>query len=116
MAGNIGLPVLDVLLQIERGAAGPRLPDVFVLELSSFQLETTYSLDAQVAACLNLSEDHMDRYAGMADYAQAKARIFRGSGAQVLNRQDPWTLGMASPGRRVHTFGLDAPSPSATGV
>jgi UDP-N-acetylmuramoylalanine--D-glutamate ligase len=110
VAGNIGLPVLDALLQLERGtAAGESPADVFVLELSSFQLETTSSLDAHVAACLNLSEDHMDRYSGMAQYAQAKARIFRGGGAQVLNRQDAWTLGMALPGRRVYTFGLDAP-------
>ena len=96
VAGNIGLPVLDALLEIERAAAeGEREPDVFVLELSSFQLETTYSLDPHVAACLNLSEDHLDRYAGMAVYAQAKARIFRGNGVQVLNRQDVWCRGMA---------------------
>ena len=110
VAGNIGLPVLDALLQIEREIhAGMRRPDAFVLELSSFQLETTYSLDPHVAACLNLSEDHLDRYASMTDYAHAKARIFRGSGVQVLNRQDAWTRGMALDGRKVLTFGLDAP-------
>jgi UDP-N-acetylmuramoylalanine--D-glutamate ligase len=111
VAGNIGLPVLDALLGITR-AAGPleRVPEVFVLELSSFQLETTYSLDAHVAACLNLSEDHLDRYRGMPAYAQAKARIFRGSGIQVLNRQDVWCCSMALTGRIVFTFGLDAPS------
>jgi UDP-N-acetylmuramoylalanine--D-glutamate ligase len=111
VAGNIGLPVLDVLLEIERAAAaGERRPDVFVLELSSFQLETTSSLDARVAACLNLSEDHLDRYPAMAAYAQAKARIFRGSGVQVLNRQDVWCRSMAIPGRTVFTFGLDEPA------
>jgi UDP-N-acetylmuramoylalanine--D-glutamate ligase len=110
VAGNIGLPVLDALQAVEReAAAGARKPDVFVLELSSFQLETTSSLDAHVAACLNLSEDHLDRYASMAQYSQAKARIFRGTGAQVLNRQDSWTCAMALPGRQVFTFGLDAP-------
>jgi len=111
VAGNIGLPVLDALLAVEReAAAGRDLPQMFVLELSSFQLETTYSLDAQVAACLNLSEDHLDRYASMEDYARAKSRIFRGGGVQVLNRQDRWTQGMALSGRRVLTFGLNAPA------
>jgi UDP-N-acetylmuramoylalanine--D-glutamate ligase len=111
VAGNIGLPVLDALLEIERAAGhGGRGPEVFVLELSSFQLETTSSLDAHVAACLNLSEDHLDRYRGMPAYAQAKARIFRGSGIQVLNRQDVWSRSMALAGRTVFTFGLDAPS------
>jgi UDP-N-acetylmuramoylalanine--D-glutamate ligase len=111
VAGNIGVPVLDALLAIESAAdrAG-RAPEVFVLELSSFQLETTSSLDAHVAACLNLSEDHLDRYPGMPSYAQAKARVFRGSGIQVLNRQDVWSRSMALTGRTVFTFGLDAPT------
>jgi UDP-N-acetylmuramoylalanine--D-glutamate ligase len=110
VAGNIGLPVLDALFAIE-GDAGSVLhkPEVFVLELSSFQLETTSSLDADVAACLNLSEDHLDRYRAMPAYAQAKARIFRGGGIQVLNRQDVWSRSMALAGRTVFTFGLDAP-------
>jgi UDP-N-acetylmuramoylalanine--D-glutamate ligase len=111
VAGNIGLPVLDALLAIESAAGrGGRAPEVFVLELSSFQLETTSSLDAHVAACLNLSEDHLDRYRGMPSYAQAKARVFRGNGIQVLNRQDAWSRSMALTGRTVFTFGLDAPS------
>ena len=99
VAGNIGLPVLDALLEIERTPApGASFPDAFVLELSSFQLENTYSLDAHAAVCLNLSEDHLDRYAGMHDYARAKARIFRGTGVQVLNRQDPMCFSMAHAG------------------
>jgi len=110
VAGNIGLPVLDALMQIEKELdVGVRRPDAFVLELSSFQLETTSSLEPHVAACLNLSEDHLDRYKSMADYANAKARIFFGDGVQVLNRQDAWTRGMALDGRTVFTFGLDAP-------
>jgi UDP-N-acetylmuramoylalanine--D-glutamate ligase len=108
VAGNIGLPVLDVLLEAQR-RPDEAAAEIYVLELSSFQLETTYSLDAHVAACLNLSEDHLDRYASMQDYARAKARVFRGGGVQVLNRQDPWALAMALPGRQVVTFGLDAP-------
>ena len=105
VAGNIGLPVLDALAGVEQGP----VPDVYVLELSSFQLETTHSLDADVATVLNVTEDHMDRYAGMAEYAAAKARVFSGHGLQVLNRQDGWSAGMALSGRREVTFGLDVP-------
>ena len=106
VAGNIGLPVLDVLTEIESGAA---LPDVFVLELSSFQLESTSSLKADAATVLNVTEDHLDRYDSMAGYAEAKARIFQGGGVQVLNRLDPWVSGMALEGRHLVSFGLDAP-------
>ncbi len=100
VAGNIGLPVLDAL-------AMPA-PDVYVLELSSFQLETTSSLSPDAATVLNVTEDHMDRYDGMAAYAAAKARIFHGAGAQVLNRDDAWSRGMALAGRPQVTFGMDA--------
>jgi len=105
VAGNIGLPVLDALLDIEQGFAS--VPQVWVLELSSFQLETTSSLNADAATVLNLSEDHMDRYPDMAAYAAAKARIFSGDGVQVLNRDDACSMVMALPGRRVVSFGLD---------
>jgi UDP-N-acetylmuramoylalanine--D-glutamate ligase len=106
VAGNIGPPVLDALMRREderRPAA------VWVLELSSFQLETTSSLGASAATVLNVTEDHLDRYPGMAEYAAAKARIFAGDGVQILNRDDPRTLAMALPERTVVTFGLDAP-------
>jgi UDP-N-acetylmuramoylalanine--D-glutamate ligase len=106
VAGNIGLPVLDALTAIEDGAP---LPEIFVLELSSFQLESTASLEPDAATVLNLSEDHLDRYNGIADYAAAKARIFAGNGVQVLNRLDAWSLAMGRPGRRIVTFGADAP-------
>jgi UDP-N-acetylmuramoylalanine--D-glutamate ligase len=105
VAGNIGLPVLDALREIEQGFAPP--PQVWVLELSSFQLETTANLDAAAATVLNLSQDHMDRYADMDAYAAAKARIFGGNGVQVLNRDDARSMAMALPGRRVVSFGLD---------
>lgn len=104
VAGNVGLPVLDAL-DAEESA-----PDVYVLELSSFQLESTDSLAPDAAAMLNLSEDHLDRYRDMDEYAAAKARIFAGSGVQVLNRDDRRSLAMARPGRKVVTFGLDRPS------
>jgi len=109
IAGNIGLPVLDALTAIENGAAEP---GAFVLELSSFQLESTASLRADAATVLNLSEDHLDRYDGMREYAAAKSRIFSGDGRQVLNRQDEFSIGMARPGRHVVTFGLDKPRAS----
>ena len=105
VAGNIGLPVLDALSEIEQGSAPA--PQAWVLELSSFQLETTSSLNADAATVLNLSEDHMDRYPDMDAYAAAKARIFSGDGVQVLNRDDARSLAMALPGRHVVSFGLD---------
>jgi UDP-N-acetylmuramoylalanine--D-glutamate ligase len=106
VAGNIGLPVLDALSDLDRRG---ETADVFVIELSSFQLETTHTLNPAVATVLNVTEDHMDRYHGMADYAEAKARIFAGNGVQLLNREDAYSLAMARPDRRVMTFGLDAP-------
>ena len=108
VAGNIGPAVLDALMQREDSG---KLPQAWVLEVSSFQLETTKSLNPDAAAVLNLCEDHFDRYAGMQDYAAAKARIFlgEGSGVQILNRDDPLVCAMALPGRKQITFGLDAP-------
>ncbi len=106
VAGNIGTPVLDALTDIENGA---RAPAIFVLELSSFQLESTASLAADAATVLNISEDHLDRYDGIAGYARAKSRVFNGKGAQVLNRQDERSRAMALAGREVDTFGTDAP-------
>ena len=110
VAGNIGLPVLDAL--DNRDTLG-RCPDVWVLELSSFQLETTTSLSPDAATVLNISEDHMDRYGGLADYAAAKERIFGVKGGpqatciQVLNREDPRVMAMARPGHTVWTFGVE---------
>jgi len=103
VAGNIAPPALDALLQRKKP------PAAWVLELSSYQLETTWSLAPAAAAMLNLSEDHLDRYAGLAEYAGAKARVFQGAGIQVLNRCDSASMGMGLPGRTQVTFGLDAP-------
>lgn len=109
VAGNIGVPVLDTLAQ--------PLPDVYVLELSSFQLETTSSLQVEAAALLNLSQDHLDRYASMADYAAAKARIFAHAKTQVLNRDDAATMAMANPAQQPLSFGLTpAQSPREYGI
>ncbi|HXM80878.1 MAG TPA: UDP-N-acetylmuramoyl-L-alanine--D-glutamate ligase [Burkholderiales bacterium] len=104
VAGNIGPAVLDASLK--RDAP----PAAWVLELSSYQLETTWSLDSDAAVMLNLTEDHLDRYPSLAEYGAAKARIFLGSGIQVLNRDDRRSLAMAQPGRTRVTFGLDRPA------
>jgi UDP-N-acetylmuramoylalanine--D-glutamate ligase len=106
VAGNIGDAALDALADIE--LAGRR-PDVVVLELSSFQLETTSSLVPHAATVLNITENHLDRYPDMDAYAAAKARIFAGEGVQVLNRDDPRSLAMRIPGRIVETFGAGVP-------
>ena len=100
VAGNISPPVLDALLSRNKP------PAVWVLELSSYQLETTWSLAPHAATVLNITEDHLDRYPELEDYAAAKARIFQGDGVQVLNRDDPRVLAMALPGRKQTTFSL----------
>jgi UDP-N-acetylmuramoylalanine--D-glutamate ligase len=107
VAGNISPAALDAL--IARLDAG-RLPRVWVLELSSFQMETLESLDAEVTTVLNVSDDHLDRYEDVDEYALTKTRIFHGGGAQVLNRQDARVKRMAIAGRRLISFGVDAPS------
>jgi UDP-N-acetylmuramoylalanine--D-glutamate ligase len=111
VAGNIGDAVLDVLAAREREEAAGRnpWPDVFVLELSSFQLETTHSLRPVAAAVLNVTDNHLDRYSGIDAYAAAKERIFAGGGLQVLNRDDPRSLAMRLAGRAVETFGAGVP-------
>ena len=106
VAGNIGHAVLDALAPIEAGASWP---DVFVLELSSYQLETTSTLAPVAATVLNVSANHLDRYAGIADYAAAKAGIFTRAAVQVLNRDDPIVRLMRLPGRTAQTFGAGVP-------
>jgi UDP-N-acetylmuramoylalanine--D-glutamate ligase len=110
VAGNIAPPVLEAAMKRKTP------PAAWVLELSSYQLETTWSLAPRAAAMLNLTEDHFDRYAGLEEYAAAKARVFLGAGVQVLNRDDPRSLAMAAPGGKVITFGLDAPQGDDFGV
>ncbi|MBP8223264.1 MAG: UDP-N-acetylmuramoyl-L-alanine--D-glutamate ligase [Aeromonas sp.] len=99
VGGNIGTPALDLLLT----------PcDLYVLELSSFQLETTHSLQAAVATILNLSEDHLDRYDGMAGYLAAKQKIYQGARHILINRDDAATLPVQ--GTVWQSFGLDGAS------
>jgi len=107
VAGNISPAALTALMRcLDAG----KLPHVWVLELSSFQLETTESLAADAATVLNISDDHLDRYASLDDYAAAKARIFNGGGAQILNRNDDRVMGMARAVPQRQTFGLDRPA------
>jgi UDP-N-acetylmuramoylalanine--D-glutamate ligase len=104
VAGNIGPAALCAL------ASRTNPPAVWVLELSSYQLETTWSLEPDAAAMLNLAEDHLDRYASLQDYGAAKRRIFLGDGVQVVNRDDPRSLALARSGAARMSFGLDAPA------
>ena len=106
VAGNIGHAVLDALATRE---AGEPWPDVYVLELSSYQLESTASLAPVAAVVLNVSPNHMDRYAGIADYAGVKGRIFERATVQILNRDDPIVRLMRLPGRTAQTFGASVP-------
>ncbi|PYC20484.1 UDP-N-acetylmuramoyl-L-alanine--D-glutamate ligase [Aquipseudomonas alcaligenes] len=107
VGGNIGTPALDLLSdEVE----------LYVLELSSFQLETTERLNAEVATCLNLSEDHMDRYGGMAQYHLAKHRIFRGARQVVVNRDDALSRPLIADQVPCWTFGLGKPDFKAFGL
>jgi UDP-N-acetylmuramoylalanine--D-glutamate ligase len=90
--GNLGEPALDLLEQPP--------PDLYVLELSSFQLETTYSLELKAAAVLNVTADHLDRYGSIAAYARAKERILAKAATVVLNADDPHVAAMRPPGSR----------------
>lgn len=99
--GRASMPALDLL------RAGRH--DLYVLELSSFQLETTKHLGARAAVVLNLSEDHLDRYEGMAEYRAAKLRIFNGCRFMVINRDDPQAQPDQLPDEGVLRYGLSAP-------
>lgn len=102
VGGNLGTPALDLIARPE--------PDLYVLELSSFQLETTETLAPVAATVLNLSADHLDRYDSIATYAQAKGRVYAHAAVQVVNRDDAVAAALATgPGARV-SFGLDAPT------
>jgi len=94
--GNLGKPALD-LLQLPT-------PDVYVLELSSYQLESTHRLPLRVACVLNLSADHMDRYPSMTEYAAAKQRIFANAEVAVLNQDDKWVMAMQRPAQQTIYF------------
>jgi UDP-N-acetylmuramoylalanine--D-glutamate ligase len=98
VGGNLGVPALDLL---EQGA------ELYVLELSSFQLERTRHLNAAVATVLNVTADHLDRHKDIADYAKQKQRIFMGNGAMIINADDPIVTAMQAKGRRTFTFSIN---------
>jgi UDP-N-acetylmuramoylalanine--D-glutamate ligase len=104
--GNLGEPALDLLMR--------PTPGLYVLELSSFQLETTWSLRSVVATVLNVTADHLDRYASVEEYADAKARIFDGCEVAVVNADDARVRAMPHPGQRVLSFGLSSPDADFT--
>lgn len=106
-AGNISPTALDALQQVLEADA---LPEVWVLELSSFQLATTESLQCTAAAVLNIAPDHLDWHGSAQAYAQAKARIFSAQTLRVLCRDDEAVMAMADPKADTVTFGSDAPA------
>lgn len=109
VGGNLGTPALSLLQGDVVEISETQHPAISVLELSSFQLETTDSLKPHVAALLNISADHMDRYDSLQTYEQAKARIFRKAESVVLNRDDRRVMYYAPKTIPRLTFGLNAP-------
>ncbi|CAH0439673.1 UDP-N-acetylmuramoylalanine--D-glutamate ligase [Ralstonia pseudosolanacearum] len=114
VAGNISPSALDKLTEcVDAGT----LPDVWVLELSSFQLETTHTLDADAATILNITQDHLDWHGSMAAYAASKGRIFGTGTVRVLNRQDAEVMAFAGKRGGDVTFGTDEPAtPESLGL
>jgi UDP-N-acetylmuramoylalanine--D-glutamate ligase len=99
VGGNLGQPALDLL---DRGPT-----DLYVLELSSFQLDTTHSLKLKAAVVLNVTADHLDRYATIGAYASSKSRIFASCETAVVNADDPQVSTMPRPGQRVLSFSIE---------
>ena len=106
VAGNIAPAALDAL----HARILDDWPDVWVLELSSFQLATTRSLRCDVATVLNVADNHLDWHGSFDDYVAAKSRIFSAKTVRVLNRDDPRVAAMAKNATTVVTFGADAPT------
>ena len=125
VAGNISPAALDVLREVLDAEPAPQpaaaageeaaeavastLPQAWILELSSFQLHTTFSLQADAATVLNLSQDHLDWHGDMASYASDKARIFGDQTVRILNRDDALVMHMADPLAATITFGTGEP-------
>lgn len=107
VGGNLGRPALDLLKDN---------PELIILELSSFQLETTSNLNATVAVVLNMSEDHLDRHGDMLGYHKAKHRIFQGVKKVVYNRDDSLTRPLVPDQTPMQSFGLNAPDLNQYGL
>lgn len=108
LGGNIGMPALTLLDQ--------DIPDYYVLELSSFQLETVKSLNAIAAVILNISADHMDRYPNITRYAAIKEKIYQGTGYTVINYDDSLVTGMQRNERKVIGYSLNIPDTDKFGL
>lgn len=107
VGGNLGRPALDLIKDD---------PELYVLELSSFQLEATSNLAAEVAVVLNMSEDHLDRHRDMMGYHTAKHRIFQAVKKVVFNRDDSLTRPLVPDATPMQSFGLNAPDMNQFGV
>lgn len=107
VGGNLGRPALDLMNDD---------PELYILELSSFQLETTSNLEAEVAVVLNMSEDHLDRHGDMMGYHTAKHRIFQGVKKVVFNRDDSLTRPLVPDVTPMQSFGLNAPDMNQYGI
>ena len=106
--GNIGMPALDLLKQADA--------ELYILELSSFQLETTFSLNCKAACILNITEDHLDRYSGRMDlYTEAKAKIYDHCEYKVVNRDDERVVALAGKDNII-SFGAAAPKAGEYGL
>lgn len=110
-AGNIGPSLLDELMRCLDAQA---LPEVWVLELSSFQLEGVQGFEPLAATVLNLTQDHLDWHGDMQGYAAAKARIFGQQGLMILNRDDPQVMAMLNPAVKVPARKTAAAATSGT--
>jgi UDP-N-acetylmuramoylalanine--D-glutamate ligase len=106
--GNLGEPALDLLSQ--------ETPDIYVLELSSFQLHRTHDLPAEIAVLLNVSPDHLDWHKDEDEYRRAKYRVYREAKAAVVNRADKVAVESAQNCQRVISFGMDAPADGQYGL
>ncbi len=107
LGGNFGNPALDLISDPE--------PDVYILELSSFQLESTISLKPRAATVLNISEDHLDRYDTFQDYVSAKEQIYKQANIQITNRDDVLAKNLATD-RPTVSFGMDKPQRNDYGL
>ncbi|RUO62657.1 UDP-N-acetylmuramoyl-L-alanine--D-glutamate ligase [Pseudidiomarina insulisalsae] len=107
VGGNIGIPMLDII--------APDV-DVYVLELSSFQLDTMHDLKLHAAALLNISDDHLDRYQDRSHYAASKQRIYQHAGQAVWNREQRITAPQYLPLAQQLSFGSDAPDTERPGL
>ena len=116
VGGNLGEPALDLLSPAAGGGsvAGAGPTQLYVLELSSFQLDATHSLSLKAAVVLNVTPDHLDRYATVEEYAASKARIFDRCDAAVINLDDPLVVAMPRPGQKTVGFSLRAGVPATS--